>query len=116
MTEHMDSLDKKYYSIADVSQLTGLPHSTLRFWESEFPDLIKPRRNAGRTRFYTPRDIEGVRMLQYLLKERGLKLEAARAELARNRSGVSRRFEAVERLRSVRERLLQLRKALAARK
>lgn len=111
----MDSLDKKYYSIAEVGQLTGLPYSTLRYWESEFPDLIKPRRNAGRTRFYSPRDIEGVRMLQYLLKERGLKLEAARAELARNRSGVSRRFEAVERLRAIRASLMQLREALDSR-
>lgn len=111
----MDSLDKKYYSIAEVSDLTGLPHSTLRFWESEFPDVVKPRRNAGRTRFYTPRDIEGIRMLQYLLKERGLKLDAARAELARNRSGVSRRFEAVERLRAIRSTLVELRDALAGR-
>lgn len=112
----MDTLNKKYYKIAEVAELTGLPQSTLRFWEQEFPDMIKPRRNAGGTRFYRPADIEAVHMVRYLLKERGLKLEAARAELARNRKGVTRRYETIARLRSIRERLVALRSALASRR
>lgn len=112
----MESIDKKYYGIADVATMVGVAQSTLRFWEKEFPKVIKPKRNAGGTRFYRPRDVEAVRMIHYLLKERGLKLEAARAELDRNPEGLNRRFMAVERLRSIRERLLQLRDALASRK
>ncbi|MBJ2185043.1 MAG: MerR family transcriptional regulator [Muribaculaceae bacterium] len=112
----METLDKKYYRIAEVAELVGVPASTLRFWEAQFSDIIKPRRNAGRTRFYRPADIEALRMVHYLLKERGLKLDAARAELARNREGVSRRFEVVERLRSVRSRLLLLQEALESRR
>ncbi|MDE7119047.1 MAG: MerR family transcriptional regulator, partial [Muribaculaceae bacterium] len=35
----MDSLDKKYYRIAEVAELVGVPQSTLRFWEKEFPQV-----------------------------------------------------------------------------
>lgn len=42
----MDQLDKKYYRIADVAEMLGLPASTLRYWETEFPTL-RPKRNAG---------------------------------------------------------------------
>jgi len=112
----MDSLDKKYYRIAEVAALVGVPQSTLRFWESRFGDIIKPKRNAAGTRFYRPADVEAVRMVYYLVKERGMKLDAACAELTHNREGVSRRFEVVERLRAIRARLVQLQEALAVRR
>ena len=96
----MENLDKKYYRIAEVAAIVGVPQSTLRFWESRSRGVIKPRRNAGGTRFYTPADVEAVRMVHYLVKERGLKIDAAIAELLRNREGVSRRFDAIDRLRT----------------
>lgn len=103
----MDNTSKKYYKISEVSEMTGLPMSTLRFWESQFP-AISPRRNDRGTRFYTPRDIEVIRMVSYLVKDKGMKLEAAQEEMKRNRDGVARRFEAIEGLRNVRNRLQEL--------
>lgn len=107
----MDRFEKKYYKIREVAEILGLPPSTLRFWESRFT-IIKPKRNEHGTRFYTPTDIETIRMIYYLVKEKGLKLEAAQEEIRRNQSGVSKRFEAVDRLRSVRDRLSLLLDAL----
>lgn len=107
----MDRLEKKYYKIREVAEILGLPPSTLRFWESRFT-IIKPKRNEHGTRYYTPSDIETIRMIYYLVKEKGLKLEAAQEEIRRNQSGVSKRFEAVDRLRSVRDRLCLLLDAL----
>lgn len=107
----MDRFEKKYYKIREVAEILGLPPSTLRFWESRFT-IIKPKRNEHGTRFYTPADIETIRMIYYLVKEKGLKLEAAQEEIRRNQSGVSKRFEAVDRLRSVRDRLSLLLDAL----
>lgn len=103
----MDNTNKKYYKISEVSEITGLPMSTLRFWESQFP-TINPRRNDRGTRFYTPRDIEIIRMISYLVKDKGMKLEAAQEEMKRNRDGVAKRFEAIEGLRNVRNRLQEL--------
>ncbi len=107
----MDSLDKKYYKISEVADIINVAPSTLRFWESQFT-IVKPKRNDKGTRFYTPRDIEVIRMIYFLVKEKGLKLEAAQEQIRRNHSGVSRRFEAIERLRAVRGTLQKMLDAL----
>lgn len=101
------STDKRYYRIGDVSDMLGLPQSTLRFWETQFPIAV-PRRNDKGTRLYTPKDIENLRMLKFLLHDKGLRIEAAREELKVNRDGIIRRAEALARLREVRDRLQSL--------
>lgn len=102
-----DEFDKKYYKISQVSEILGIPQSTLRYWEDRFT-IIKPRRTEGGTRYYSPADIEKIRMVYYLVKERGIKLDAAQEMIRHNHSGVSKRFEAVERLKSIRAQLTRL--------
>lgn len=106
-----NNLDKKYYKIREVSEILKIPLSTLRFWESEF-NIIKPKRNDKNTRFYTPADIETIRLVYYLVKEKGMKLDAAQAELKRNRENVSKRVEVIDRLRSIKEEILKIKKAI----
>lgn len=107
----MDELNKRFYRIGDVADILGIPASTLRFWEKEFT-IIKPVRNAKNTRLYTPKDIETIKMIHYLVKDKGLKLDAAQAMIRRNRDGVSKRFEVIDRLKSIKSQLLHLKKAL----
>ena len=108
-----DKLSKKYYKIGDVAEILNVPTSTLRFWEKEFT-VIKPKRNAKNIRVYTSKDIETIKMIYYLLKEKGLKLDAAQAMIKRNRDGISKQYEVVERLKQMREQLLKLDRALAS--
>ncbi len=107
----MDSLNKKYYKIREVAELLNIPASTLRFWENKFT-IIKPKRNDHGTRFYTPSDIEKIRMVYFLVKEKGLKLEAAEDQIRHNHSGVLRRHQAIERLKNVRRQLQAMLDAL----
>ena len=100
-------MSKKFYKIGDVAEILQVPTSTLRFWEKEFT-VIKPKRNAKNIRVYTVKDIETIKMIYYLVKEKGLKLDAAQAMIKRNRDGISKQFEVVERLRSMKDRLLML--------
>ncbi len=109
----MQDLDKKFYKIGDVAKILELPESTLRYWESQFT-IIKPRRNAKNIRFYTPNDIETIRKIYYLVKEKGFKLDAAQAQIRANRDGVDKRFEVVTRLKQVKDQLKQLQQALDA--
>lgn len=97
----MDSLDKKYYKISEVAELLGIPASTLRFWEKSFT-IIKPKRNDHGTRFYTPADIDKISMIYYLVKERGLKLDAAQEQIRSNPKGIERRHQTVTRLKEMR--------------
>ena len=108
-----DKLSKKFYKIGDVAEILNVPTSTLRFWEKEFT-VIKPKRNNKNIRVYTIKDIETIKMIYYLVKEKGLKLDAAQAMIKRNRDGISKQFEVVERLKGVREQLMQLDNALAS--
>lgn len=108
-----EKLGKRYYKISEVAVLLEIPMSTLRFWESKFT-VVSPKRNAGGQRLYTPSDIEKIRMIHFLVKEKGLKLDAAQDQIRSNPGGVSRRFQAIERLREIRKQLISLEKSLAA--
>ena len=78
-----EKLSKKFYKIGDVAEILNIPTSTLRFWEKEFT-VIKPKRNSKNIRVYTIKDIETIKMIYYLVKEKGLKLDAAQAMIKRN--------------------------------
>ena len=107
----MQNLDKKFYKIGDVSEILGIPESTLRYWETQFT-IIKPRRNKKNIRYYTPNDIEIISKVYYLVKEKGLKLDAAQAQIRHNRDGVDKRFDAIEQLKNIREQLVAFQNAL----
>ena len=51
-------------------------------------------------------------MIYFLVKEKGLKLEAAEDQIRHNHTGVSKRFDAIERLREIRNTLQTLVEAL----
>ena len=107
----MEQLTKKFYRIGDVSELLGLPQSTIRFWAKEFSEL-RPRRNGGGTRMYTPSDIEQLRIIKFLIKDKGLTLEGAREHLRRNRRDLDRKHEVVRRLKDIRRQLTAMLEAL----
>lgn len=114
MDTEKPQLGKQYYKIKDVAEMLGVQQSTLRFWEKEF-DCLNPRRSASNVRYYTPADIEMIRVISYLLRNRGLKLEAAKEQMRHNRGNVSRRIRAIERLENVRDTLSSLLKSLNVR-
>ena len=107
----MQELDKNFYKIGDVSEILGIPESTLRYWETQFT-IIRPRRNKKNIRYYTPQDIEIISKVYYLVKEKGLKLDAAQAQIRHNRDGVDKRFDAIEQLKGIKEQLLAFQSAL----
>ena len=107
----MRELDKKFYKIGDVSEILGIPESTLRYWETQFT-IIRPKRNKKNIRYYTPNDIEIISKVYYLVKEKGLKLDAAQAQIRHNRDGVDKRFDAIEQLKGIRQQLKAFQESL----
>lgn len=107
----MDDLDKKYYKIKEVSEILDIPQSTLRFWEKEFP-CCAPKRSKTNIRYYTPADIEQLRIIHYLLKIKGVRIEAAKEQLKLNKHNISKRLEVIDRLTDIRGRLDMLLQAL----
>ncbi|MBD5217580.1 MAG: MerR family transcriptional regulator [Bacteroidales bacterium] len=107
-------IEKKFYKIKDVSEFLGVPQSTIRFWEKEFPSC-RPSRSRSNIRYYKPEDIDQLRIVHYLVKVRGLKIEAAKEQIRVNRHNISRRIEVIDRLTDVRNRLDTLLKTLSKR-
>ncbi len=79
-SERPDLSRKLYYTIGEVSELTGIKPHVLRYWESEFPTL-RPRKGRGGSRRYRRADIEHVLTIRELLHERGYRIDGARRHL-----------------------------------
>ena len=111
--QNTDKELKLYYSIGEVAQMFGVNESLLRFWEKEFPQL-NPKKAGRNIRQYRKEDIEIVRLIYHLVKERGMTLPGARQRLKDNKENTLRNFEIVERLKSIRQELVNMRNALDA--
>ena len=100
-----------YYSIGEVAKMFNVNESTLRYWEKEFP-IISPRKAGGNIRQYRKEDIENIRLVYHLVKEKGLTLQGARQRLKVNKEKAVQTSEIVDRLKQIREELVKLRKSL----
>lgn len=110
-----EEFDKQFYKIRDVAELLDIAPSTLRYWESEFPE-ISPRRSRTNQRYYRPSDIRVLRMIHYLVKVKGLRIEAAKEELSKNRNNISRKMEIIDLLTDTKSQLEEILSALNKRK
>ncbi|BDQ01904.1 MAG: MerR family transcriptional regulator [Ignavibacterium sp.] len=71
------SIKKLYYSISEVSKLTGIEQYILRYWETEFEQL-RPQKNRAGNRIYTNKDIQLILYIKNLLRERKYTIEGAK--------------------------------------
>jgi DNA-binding transcriptional MerR regulator len=72
-----------YYTIGEVSDLTGVKPHVLRYWETEFPSL-RPKKNRAGNRSYRPRDIKAVLAIRDLLYKEKFTINGARKKLQEN--------------------------------
>lgn len=75
-------MDRQNFSIGYTSQVTGLPQSVLRYWETVFPQF-NPLKTAGGTRRYTQEDIDLVLKIKDLLYDRKFTIAGAKTFLDR---------------------------------
>lgn len=82
--------------------------SLVRFWEKEF-DILKPKKNAKGNRLFTQKDVDNLKVIFHLVKERGYTLEGAKKKLRENKGDTIQNEEIVERLKNIRGFLVELR-------
>ena len=111
MAYNSDKELKMYYSIGEVAKMFKVNESLLRYWEKEFP-IIKPRKASGNVRQYKKEDIENIRLIYHLVKEKGLTLQGAKQRLKDNKSYAANTAEVVDRLKQLRQDLVELKNAL----
>lgn len=108
----MLSPDKQYYSLRETELETGVPASTLRYWEKQFDDL-SPRKDGHGNRYYTRDDQELIKRIKYIRDELHItRLEAIRRELRNNAKHSDERQSALDILLRVKEELCEIRKMI----
>ncbi len=101
-------IEKKYFSIGEVAEILGVATSLIRFWESEF-DIIKPKKNRKGNRQFTREDINNVKLIYHLVKEKGYTLQGAKDLLKDGNDVLKEKVEIIESLRKVKNFLLDIR-------
>jgi len=77
------NLDSMFYTIGQVSDLTNIPQSALRYWETVF-DILDPQKTPGGNRKYSEEDIKIILKIKELLYEKGFTIKGANLELKDN--------------------------------
>ncbi len=66
-------MNNEYFaSINDVSRELGVPAHTLRYWEKQFPTVVRPTTGAGGRRYYRAETVARLKSIQELLYDRGM--------------------------------------------
>lgn len=89
----------------------GVATSLIRFWEGEF-DIIKPKKNRKGNRQFTSEDIENVKLIFHLVKEKGFTLQGAKDMLKNDAEDVKGKIDMLESLKKIRNFLVEIRSEL----
>ena len=106
-----DVIKKQYYTIGEVAKELDLTTSLIRFWETEFRE-INPKKNRKGNRVYTAKDIETLRKIRYLLKNRKFTIKGAKERLKHESKAVEEEIQVRETLLRLRSFLLELKESL----
>lgn len=108
----MAEIEKVYFSLRETEKETGVPATTLRFWEKEF-DQLNPRKDGHGNRYYTREDQELIKRIKYIRDELKItRIEAIRKELRANDKHSDERQSAIDILLRVKEELCEIRKMI----
>ena len=102
---------KLLYSMGEVTEMFDVNASLIRYWESKF-DCIKPHKNKKGNRMFTPSDVENLKLIYHLVKEKGMTLEGANNTMKRRGKSVKRDVSILERLQKIRAMLVEVRNSL----
>tara|TARA_X000000368_G_scaffold411838_1_gene397306 strand:- start:216 stop:551 length:336 start_codon:yes stop_codon:yes gene_type:complete len=103
--------EKLFYKIGEVAEMFKVNVSLIRFWEKEF-DILKPKKNKKGNRLFTKIDINNLKIIYHLVKERGFTLVGAKMKLKENKKDTINNFEIVNHLKDIRGFLVKLREEL----
>lgn len=103
---------KLFYSISEVAKMFDVKESLLRYWEKEFSGFLTPQKSPKGIRQYRKEDLDNIRLIYHLVKERGMTLPGARQKLKASKDNVIQTVDVINHLKTIKEELLAIRKEL----
>jgi DNA-binding transcriptional MerR regulator len=102
---------KLYYTIGEVAETFDVNTSLIRFWEKEF-EILKPKKSKKGNRLFTNDDVETLKLIHHLVKDRGFTLNGAKEKLKKHKLETKKEVEMIKSLEKVKSFLLALKKEL----
>jgi DNA-binding transcriptional MerR regulator len=90
-----------------VAKLFDVNPSLIRFWESEF-DVLQPKKNRKGNRLFTQEDIENLKIIYHLVKEKGFTLNGAKDEMKKNPNELKDQQKVVQALEKLKSFLIDM--------
>lgn len=100
-------IEKKYYTISEVAGVFNVATSLIRFWEGEF-DVVKPKKNRKGTRLFTKTDVDNLKIIYHLVRERGFTLQGAKNMIQKKHEELDDQMKLIDSLTKVRSFLVGL--------
>jgi DNA-binding transcriptional MerR regulator len=107
-------IEKKYYSIGEVADMFKVAPSLIRYWEGEF-DIIRPKKDKKGNRRFTKDDIQKIRYVYHLVKDKGYTLQGAQEVIASGKLQGFDKVAAVQKLQEIKDFLINLKNELKTR-
>ncbi|TAF45976.1 MAG: MerR family transcriptional regulator [Sphingobacteriales bacterium] len=100
-------LTKLYYPIGEVAQMFEVNTSMIRFYEKEF-DILQPKLNAKGNRLFRPEDVENLKIIFNLIKNKGYTLQGAKEFLKNNSESAKENIRVIASLEKMKAFMLDL--------
>lgn len=113
MTDEKKHSRKMFFSMGEVSEMFDVNPSLIRFWEKRF-DVLKPHKNAKGNRLFTPEDVENLKLIYHLVKEKGMTLSGAEKYIKDNKHALRRDVQILDYLGRIRATLLEIKSELGS--
>ncbi len=108
----IDLPEKRYYKIGEVAKAFGVNTSLIRFWENEF-DVLKPKKNKKGNRLFTSTDLQNLKLIYSLVKEKGYTLDGARKKMKKNPKRIMDKHEMITNLENIKQELINIKNQLS---
>lgn len=97
--------------MGEVTRMFDVNASQIRFYEREF-DILQPKKNKKGNRLFTPEDVENLKIIFNLVKERGFTLHGAKDHLQNNKGEIKENQKVIDSLERLKQFLLEVKEQL----
>src|ERR1700759_799290 len=101
-------INKMYYTMGEVSAMFDVNQSLIRFYEKEF-DILQPKKNKKGNRYFTPEDVENLKIIFHLIRDKGYTLAGAKDHLKTSGDGTKDTQTMISTLENLKKFLLEVR-------
>lgn len=104
-------ITKLYYPIGEVAEMFDVNTSMIRFYEKEF-DILQPKKNAKGNRLFRPEDVDNLKIIFNLIKDKGFTLQGAKDYMKSNKNEIVENQKIIDSLEKLKSFMLTLKEQL----